>query len=304
MLSNQCSDLVKENLSQMCADRNSYDKLFGAEYSEAIKELNEVGGRFLDVGCGQGYVAREIAKKFPNIEVHGIDMFLNDNLKNYIKNRKEKREMIYNRGPSAAIYSGIMCMQGREERLCERMGWKDRSEFSYEEIMKRPNFKEIILDHCHEVHIHENDPYKGFFDNVNLVHGDVQNLQFESNSFDLVTASNCFQYVPDKLKGISEIHRILKHCGKAFVQPVDILANGSEITPSQTKSKKVINRALAKQNDIILESQQWGTQVKISKTAEKMTFNNYRLVRVEDIPLTNGPTNICSIYEEIPVETD
>jgi ubiquinone/menaquinone biosynthesis C-methylase UbiE len=50
-----------------------------------------------------------------------------------------------------------------------------------------------------------------------VFHGDIQEAPFKDNFFDLVTCSNSLSYWPDPIKGINEIHRILKPDNKAIL---------------------------------------------------------------------------------------
>ena len=50
-------------------------------------------------------------------------------------------------------------------------------------------------------------------ENVKLLQGDVGNLQFTDNSFDIVLTMNGFHAFPDKSKAYYETHRILKNNG-------------------------------------------------------------------------------------------
>ena len=50
-----------------------------------------------------------------------------------------------------------------------------------------------------------------------VFHGDIQEAPFKDNFFDLVTCSNSLSYWPNPIKGINEIHRILKPHGKAIL---------------------------------------------------------------------------------------
>lgn len=48
----------------------------------------------------------------------------------------------------------------------------------------------------------------------NLIQGDAMNLPFEDNSFNCITIAFGLRNVPDKIKAISEIYRVLKPGGK------------------------------------------------------------------------------------------
>jgi 2-polyprenyl-3-methyl-5-hydroxy-6-metoxy-1,4-benzoquinol methylase len=57
------------------------------------------------------------------------------------------------------------------------------------------------------------------FDNhkVDITKGDIQKLHFEKNTFDIVICSEVLEHVPDDIKAIKEIKRVLKENGKAFI---------------------------------------------------------------------------------------
>ncbi len=50
--------------------------------------------------------------------------------------------------------------------------------------------------------------------NVTAVQGDVGNLQFENESFDIVLSMNGFHAFPDKKRAYAEVERVLKQGGK------------------------------------------------------------------------------------------
>ncbi|PLV59059.1 class I SAM-dependent methyltransferase [Thermotoga sp. KOL6] len=51
---------------------------------------------------------------------------------------------------------------------------------------------------------------------VKLLRADVQNLPFEDESFDCVVSTFVFCTVPDPLKGLKELRRVLKTSGKVY----------------------------------------------------------------------------------------
>jgi len=52
---------------------------------------------------------------------------------------------------------------------------------------------------------------------IDLQFGDAASLPFEDNSFDAVTVAFGVRNFEDLGKGLSEIHRVLKPCGQAFI---------------------------------------------------------------------------------------
>ena len=52
--------------------------------------------------------------------------------------------------------------------------------------------------------------------NVRLLHMDVQNLEFEDSIFDTAVSTFVFCTVPDPVKGLREVYRVLKPGGKAI----------------------------------------------------------------------------------------
>lgn len=56
---------------------------------------------------------------------------------------------------------------------------------------------------------------------VRFVRGDVQELQFESGTFDVVYSRMLLQYVPDKEKAVAEMVRVCKPGGTVLTQDLD-----------------------------------------------------------------------------------
>ncbi len=51
-------------------------------------------------------------------------------------------------------------------------------------------------------------------DNVSFELGDALNLKYDDNTFDVITSSNAFPWVPDKQKFLKEVYRVLKPGGR------------------------------------------------------------------------------------------
>lgn len=66
------------------------------------------------------------------------------------------------------------------------------------------------------------------FKNVDFVLGDIENLPFENDRFDVVISNCVLNLVPDKLKAFNEVFRVLNPGGRFCVSDVVIKGNLSE----------------------------------------------------------------------------
>jgi ubiquinone/menaquinone biosynthesis C-methylase UbiE len=66
------------------------------------------------------------------------------------------------------------------------------------------------------------------YNNVEFVLGDIEDMPFSSNSFDVVISNCVLNLVPDKTKAFSEIFRVLKPGGHFCVSDVVIKGKLSE----------------------------------------------------------------------------
>lgn len=55
------------------------------------------------------------------------------------------------------------------------------------------------------------------YENVKIKYGNIYNLNFESNSFDVVLASEVLEHLQDDFKGLKEIHRVLRSDGLLLI---------------------------------------------------------------------------------------
>jgi ubiquinone/menaquinone biosynthesis C-methylase UbiE len=60
---------------------------------------------------------------------------------------------------------------------------------------------------------------------VDLRQMDVQNLEFEDNTFDTVAATFVFCSIPDQARGIREVERVCKRGGKVVILEQDLSSN-------------------------------------------------------------------------------
>ena len=54
-------------------------------------------------------------------------------------------------------------------------------------------------------------------DNIEFKVGDVEELPYEKDTFDIITCSHSFHHYPDQKKALSEMHRILKDDGRLMI---------------------------------------------------------------------------------------
>lgn len=87
----------------------------------------------------------------------------------------------------------------------------------------------------------------------NRVVGSILEMPFEDNSFDFVVSSEVIEHVPDPLKAIDEIHRVLKPGGKVVLSTPNRLwyfsiwiANKLKLRPYQGLENWVSRSALKK----------------------------------------------------------
>ncbi len=74
-----------------------------------------------------------------------------------------------------------------------------------------------------------------------VVHGDVQQLQYEDEQFDMVICNHVLEHVEDDNKAISEIRRVLKKGGFAILQvPISLeIENTIEANKDWTSKEKI-----------------------------------------------------------------
>jgi len=92
---------------------------------------------------------------------------------------------------------------------------------------------------------------KNYNGRIELVEADVTNLEFEANTFDTVVTSCTFCSVPDPVKGLKELNRVLKPDGQLLmfehVRPTNFILGAMMdiLTPIVNKMGPDLNRRTA-----------------------------------------------------------
>ena len=87
--------------------------------------------------------------------------------------------------------------------------------FTYRKYKKLKNADITCLDYSEDMLAQAKSRFENHsIENVKTMQGDVGNLPFEDNTFDIVLSMNGFHAFPDKDKAFNEVHRVLKPGGK------------------------------------------------------------------------------------------
>ena len=116
--------------------------------------------------------------------------------------------------------------------------------------------------------------------NVAFKKCELDNLELETETVDLIISNCTINHAPDKLKVWREIYRILKSGGRFVVSDI----YSSDIVPDEYK------------NDPVAISECWGgaiTREKYMKTLEMAGFNNINILE-ESKPYTKGKIEVSS----------
>ena len=111
--------------------------------------------------------------------------------------------------------------------------------FTYRKYMKLNKADIVCLDYSVDMLEQAEKKFaENNIKNITAVQGDIGNLQFEKESFDIVLSMNGFHAFPDKKKAYSEVERVLKTGGK-FIGCFYIKGNSK-------KTDWLVNNILAK----------------------------------------------------------
>ena len=87
--------------------------------------------------------------------------------------------------------------------------------FTYRKYKKLKNADITCLDYSEDMLVQAKTKFeKNQIENINMIQGDVGNLPFENNTFDIILSMNGFHAFPDKDKAFEEVLRVLKPGGK------------------------------------------------------------------------------------------
>ncbi len=85
--------------------------------------------------------------------------------------------------------------------------------FTWNKFVSLPSASITCIDYSEDMLEHAKKRL-GHAANISLLQGDVGNMPFEDETFDIVLSMNGFHVFPDKERAFSETHRVLKTGGK------------------------------------------------------------------------------------------
>jgi ubiquinone/menaquinone biosynthesis C-methylase UbiE len=177
--------------------REAFKTVYPSLAAQILDDYNIRTGLCLDIGCGPGYLAMEVAKR-SNLQVIGVDI-----------------------DPEAVK---IAQKNVRREKLVDRM---------------------------------------------TVEHGDVHQLRFADDTYDLIISRGSFIFWENTFQAFREIYRVLKPGGVAFVGG----GMGRAITPEQKEAiKQKVDRSGFKDGCKII------TPVMMQETMESINIQNFRIM--------------------------
>jgi ubiquinone/menaquinone biosynthesis C-methylase UbiE len=213
----QCDSIMRNESEAAQFDRFARDvfkEVYPSVAEQILNDYNIRTGICLDIGCGPGYLAMEMAKR-SNLKVIGVDI-----------------------DPEALQIAGKNI---KREKLMDR---------------------------------------------IRVEQGDVHQLRFADNTYDLVISRGSFIFWENTLQAFREIYRVLKPGGVAFIGG----GMGRYITPEQKAAieLKVVQSGFRDGCRII-------TPVMMQETLESINIQHYKI-------LDDGPGNSgckCGMWVEI-----
>ncbi len=124
------------------------------------------------------------------------------------------------------------------------------------------------------------------------IRGDITNLPFADNTFDLITSNMVFEHLIEPLTQLSEMYRILKPRGVLLFHTPNLLGYTTilaRIVPEIIKDKIIYFLQQRKEKDVFLAYYRINSRRKISKIAQKTGFI------VDEIKLIVSSANLVMI---------
>jgi ubiquinone/menaquinone biosynthesis C-methylase UbiE len=83
-----------------------------------------------------------------------------------------------------------------------------------QELMKQKNLRVWGI----EFNAEKVNQYKNQYPSLtNVIQGDIENMPFEDQSFDVIILNEVLEHIPNQMEGLREIYRVLKPLGKLIV---------------------------------------------------------------------------------------
>lgn len=134
--------------------------------------------------------------------------------------------------------------------------------------------------------------------NIQLIRGDAQFLPFVDNFFDFIISCFTLHYVPDKLRALSEIHRVLRPTGVAYINmPLD------EILIDSKKTGYTLFPAGVESDIELTDQVTCEDRLVISKKGHPPNFKKYKFLginkTISDPEWKDDRMHVISLYEEL-----
>ncbi len=146
------------------------------------------------------------------------------------------------------------------------------------------------------------------YDSIRFSKGDAESLDFPSNMFDVLISTFTFQFFPDKLKALREMHRVLKpggYLGLFFPAGKDFQKESLELLRIVAKRHPKfieVNSVLKEYEEMHVTLEEFQDMLKEVKLTILDIFGKYRINYVNPAKyLTENPYPLDLFYA-IPVE--
>lgn len=124
---------------------------------------------------------------------------------------------------------------------------------------------------------------KNNFSNVEFVLGEIENLPFEENKFDVIISNCVINLSPDKLAVFKEAYRVLKKNGKMYVSDIVLL---EELTGEQKNNNDLLSGCVAgalMKEDYLEIIKEAGFKVNILGEDKEISKKQYQGINLESL---------------------